>query len=383
MALKVSQRGKVSPFIVMDVLRSGNRLQAQGKEVFHLELGQPSTPAPKKVINAALKAANEDAIGYTEALGRSDLREKISEWYWQRYQVQVPRERIVVTTGSSGGFVLAFLAAFDQGDRVALGNPSYPAYRNILRALGITPVGLETSSDARFQLTPQIFNSLNNPVDGLILASPANPTGCMIEQHDLERMCVAARRRSMRLVSDEIYHGICFDFDAQTALKYDENAIIINSFSKYFCMTGWRVGWMIVPEALVRSVECLAQNMYISAPTMSQIAATAAFDSIDELEQNVFRYKRNRTIILNGLIKMGLRDFAPVDGAFYIYVDVSKYTNDSETFCRDLLLETGVAATPGKDFDPLNGNKSIRLSFSGDTMMIKEAVERLGNWLAR
>ena len=383
MALKVSKRGEVSPFIVMDVLRSGNRLQAQGKEVFHLELGQPSTPAPKKVINAALKAANEDAIGYTEALGRSDLREKISEWYWQRYQVQVPRERIVVTTGSSGGFVLAFLAAFDQGDRVALGNPSYPAYRNILRALGITPVGLETSSDTRFQPTPQILNSLNNPVDGLIVANPANPTGCMIEQHDLERLCVAARHRRIRLISDEIYHGICFDFDAQTALKYDENAIIINSFSKYFCMTGWRVGWMIVPEALLRSVECLAQNMYISAPTMSQIAATAAFDSIDELEQNVFRYRRNRSIILNGLIKMGLKDFAPVDGAFYIYVDVSKHTEDSETFCRDLLLETGVAATPGKDFDPLKGNKSIRLSFSGNPMKIKEAVERLGNWLAK
>jgi len=382
MALKVSQRGKISPFIVMDVLRSGNQLQAQGKEVFHLELGQPSTSAPRRVINAAVKAANEDPLGYTEALGRSDLREKISDWYLQRYQVQVPTERIIITTGSSAGFVLAFLAAFDCGDRIALGDPSYPAYRNILRALGITPVGLETNSDTRFQPTPQILNSLQNPVDGLIVANPANPTGCMIDDHGLSKLCAAVKNQGIRLVSDEIYHGICFDFDAETALKYDENAIIISSFSKYFCMTGWRVGWMIVPEELVRSVECLAQNIYISAPSISQIAANAAFDSIDELEKNVFRYRQNRDILLGGLARMGLTESAPVDGAFYIYIDVSNFTEDSEAFCRDLLLETGVAATPGKDFDPLRGNKSIRLSFSGNTNMIRKAVERLGNWIS-
>ena len=383
MALKVSQRGRISPFIVMDVLRTGNNLQAEGKEVFHLELGQPSTPAPKNVINAAVKAAKEDPLGYTEALGRSQLREKISEWYSERYQVEVPVERIIVTTGSSGGFVLAFLAAFEQGDSIALGDPSYPAYRNILYALGLKPVGLETSSETRFQPTPHILNSLNNAVDGLIVANPANPTGCMIDDLGLEQLCAVTRNQGIRLISDEIYHGINFDYDAQTALKYNEDAIVISSFSKYFCMTGWRVGWLIVPKELVRSVECLAQNIYISAPTISQIAATAAFDSIEELEQNIRRYRENRRIMLKNLINMGLTDFAPVDGAFYIYLDVSKLTNDSETFCRDLLLGTGVAATPGTDFDPHRGNKSIRLSFSGDTAMIKEAIERLGNWISK
>ena len=310
------------------------------------------------------------------------MREKISDWYLQKYQVQVPTERIIITTGSSAGFVLAFLAAFDCGDRIALGDPSYPAYRNILRALGITPVGLETNSDTRFQPTPEILNSLQNPVDGLIVANPANPTGCMIDDYGLSKLCAAVKNKGIRLVSDEIYHGICFDFDAETALKYDENAIIISSFSKYFCMTGWRVGWMIVPEELVRSVECLAQNIYISAPSISQIAANAAFESIDELEKNVLRYRQNRDILLRGLARMGLTEWAPVDGAFYIYIDVSNFTANSEAFCRDLLLETGVAATPGKDFDPLRGNKFIRLSFSGNTNMIRKAVERLGNWIS-
>lgn len=383
MPLKISDRGAVPPFIVMDVLRAANQRQAEGRDVLHLELGQPATSAPQGVIAAAKRAIDTDPIGYTEAFGLPELRQRIAGWYKSEYDVDVPTDRIVVTTGSSAGFVLAFLSAFDAGDRIALADPGYPGYRNILHSLNVTPVGLAASQETRFQPVPEMLDGEKDALDGLIVASPSNPAGTMISAPELERLADACREREIRLISDEIYHGICYGEPGETALKFDQRSIIISSFSKYFSMTGWRIGWMVVPEELLRSVECLAQNIYISAPTLSQLAAIAAFDCREELDRNVARYAANRTVLLDGLSEIGLNRRAPADGAFYVYADVGDLTNDSEAFCRTLLNETGVAITPGIDFDPGRGNRYIRLSFSGATGDIEKAVERMGDWLSR
>jgi aspartate/methionine/tyrosine aminotransferase len=380
MVLKSSRRGGVAPFIVMDVLREANARAARGESVLHLEVGQPSTPAPKAVIAAARRALDEDRIGYTEAFGLPGLRARIARHYRESYGVEAPAARIVVTTGSSSGFVLAFLAAFDAGDRVALAAPGYPAYRNILAALGIEPVPVETGPETRFQPTPEILERLGGRLDGLIVASPANPTGSMIPRADLERLAGWARARGVRLVSDEIYHGIVYGEAGETALAFEPEAIVVNSFSKYYSMTGWRLGWMVVPESLARAVECLTQNLYISPPTLSQLAGIAAFDCRDELDASVARYAENRRLLLGELPKAGFDRLAPADGAFYIYADVGRLTNDSAEFCRRMLAETGVAATPGVDFDPARGNRFVRFSFAGATADMAEAARRLMAW---
>ncbi|MBM3950613.1 MAG: aminotransferase class I/II-fold pyridoxal phosphate-dependent enzyme [Rhodospirillales bacterium] len=380
MTLKSSRRGGVPPFIVMDVMREANARAAAGESVLHLEVGQPSTPAPKGVVEAARRALAENRLGYTEAFGLPELRERIVRHYRNAYGVEVPTTRVVVTTGSSSGFVLAFLAAFDVGDRVALAVPGYPAYRNILAALGIEPVLVETGPGDRFQPTPEVLDRLAGRLDGLIVASPANPTGSMIPRGDLERLAAHCRVRGIRLVSDEIYHGIVFGPAAETALAFDPEAIVINSFSKYYSMTGWRLGWMVVPESLARAVECLTQNLYISPPTLSQIAGIAAFDCAVELDANVARYAENRRLLLAELPKAGFDKFAPADGAFYLYADVGDLTNDSAEFCRRMLAETGVAATPGLDFDPGRGNRFVRFSIAGATADMAEAARRLVAW---
>jgi aspartate/methionine/tyrosine aminotransferase len=381
MALKTASRGTIPPFIVMDVLRAANEREAAGESVLHLEVGQPGTPAPPAVLEAARKAIEGDRIGYTDALGIPPLRRGIAGHYREQYGVALDPERIVVTTGSSGGFLLAFLAAFEAGDRVALAAPGYPAYRNILAALGVEPVLLETEAEHRFQPTPELLEREAGRLDGLIVASPSNPTGTMLDRAELQALVDYCSGRGIRFVSDEIYHGIAYGREAVSAVELSADAIVINSFSKYYSMTGWRLGWMVVPEALRRPVECLCQNLFISAPTLSQLAGVAALGCRAELDAYVAAYARNRGLLLAELPKAGFDRLAPADGAFYLYADVSPLTDDSEAFCRRMLAETGVATTPGIDFDPARGHRFLRFSFAGPEADMAEAAARLKGWL--
>lgn len=374
-------RGKVAPFIVMEVLRAANERQAAGGDVLHLEIGQPSTPAPRGVLEAARRALDTDRIGYTDALGLPELRAAIAGWYRDIHGVAVDPGRIAVTTGSSGAFIVGFLAAFGAGDRVALAAPGYPAYRNILRALDIEPVELPAGPESRFQPTIDLLERVQGPLHGLIVASPSNPAGTMLSPAELRRLSDWCAARGVRLISDEIYHGIEYgDVPAATALSMGDRALVVNSFSKYFSMTGWRLGWMVVPPELVRAVECLSQNLYISPPTLSQRAAVAAFDCRDELDGHVARYRRSRDILLNELPRAGFTRIAPADGAFYLYADVSDLTDDSQDFCRRILHDTGVAITPGMDFDTARGHRYVRMSFAGGEADMAEAARRLIAW---
>ena len=380
MVLKVAKRGLVPPFIVMDVMQAAAEREASGAQVLHMEVGQPGTPAPKGVLDAARRALDADRVGYTVALGVPSLRQRIGEHYKEAYGLDLDPDRIAVTTGSSSGFLLAFLAAFDVGDRVALAAPGYPAYRNILQALGLEPVLLPTTAADRYQPSPAALEAVEGRLDGLIVASPSNPTGTMLARPQLKALVEACRTNGIRLISDEIYHGISYGDRAISILELCQDAIVINSFSKYYSMTGWRLGWMVLPEDLRRPVECLAQNFYISPPTLSQLAAEAAFDCGEELDGHVARYARNRTRLLEGLPRAGFTDLAPADGAFYLYADVSRLTNDSQAFCRRLLHDLGIAITPGVDFDPERGNRFVRFSFAGPEAVIEAAVHKLTAW---
>lgn len=380
---KVSKRGAIPPFFVMEVMRAAAEREAAGLEVLHMEVGQPSTGAPKGVVQAAATAVvGADPLGYTGALGIPPLRAAIAKWYKDRYGVDVPERRVVVTTGSSGAFQLGFLAAFDPGDRVAMASPSYPAYRHTLTAAGVVPVELPTGPEHRFQPTIELLEALDEPVQGLIVASPANPTGTMLSREELTALSDWCRANGVRMVSDEIYHGLTYGTDAVTAAEVNDQALVVNSFSKYFSMTGWRLGWMIVPDDLLRSVECLAQNLFISAPTLSQVSAVAAFDCTEELDGHVARYARNRALLLEELPKAGFTKMAPADGAFYIYADVSDMTDDSEALAKRILEETGIACTPGIDFDTARGRRFLRFSFAGSEETIAEAARRLIAWRA-
>ena len=381
MTAKVSRRSEaVDPFIVMDVMAAAAEKEAAGDTVIHLEVGQPSTPAPKAALAAAHAALDTDRIGYVAALGIPALRQRIARHYRDAYGVEVSSDRVIVTTGSSGGFPLAFLASFDAGDRVALAAPGYPAYRNILTALGLEPVLIEVGENAHYQPNPELLAEAGD-LAGLIVASPANPTGTMIGAAELARLAAYCHDRGIRLVSDEIYHGITYETAPQTARAFGAEPVVINSFSKYYSMTGWRLGWMVVPPDLARSVECLAQNFYISPPALSQIAALPVFGSRAELDGHVARYRANRDLLIRTLSAAGLTRFAPAEGAFYLYVDISHLTRDSEDFCRRLLAETGVAVTPGLDFDPIDGGGWVRFSFAGSTEDVAEAARRLAEWL--
>ncbi|MCG8691077.1 MAG: aminotransferase class I/II-fold pyridoxal phosphate-dependent enzyme [Minwuiales bacterium] len=380
--MKSSKRSEISPFIVMEVMKAANEREAAGGDVLHLEVGQPSTSAPRGVLEAAKAALAEDRLGYTEALGIPELRARIAQHYKDYYGVSVPERRIVVTTGSSGGFLLGFIAAFDAGARVAIGEPYYPGYRNILAALDIQPAVLPAGEGSRFQPTPELLSAAPGALDGLLVASPANPTGTMLDRPAMQALVDFCKNNALRLIVDEIYHGITYHGPAETVLSLTDDAIVINSFSKYFSMTGWRLGWMVVPEDLLRAVECLAQNMFISAPTLSQRAGLAAFDCREELDANVARYRANRDLLLNELPEAGLDKLAPADGAFYIYADVRRFTNDSPDFCRRMLAEIGVAATPGIDFDATQGSGFVRFSFAGSTEDMAEAARRLKTWLS-
>jgi aspartate/methionine/tyrosine aminotransferase len=374
--------GAVDPFIVMDVMAAAAEKEAAGDTVIHLEVGQPSTPAPKEALVAAHTALDSDRIGYVAALGLPALRERIARHYRDAYGCEVSPERVIVTTGSSGGFPLAFLASFDAGDRVALAAPGYPAYRNILAALNLEVVDLPTSAADRFQPTVQALEKAG-PVAGLIVASPSNPTGTMVSCAELAQLAHWCEARDVRLISDEIYHGIVYEGEAASAVEVSDQAIVVNSFSKYFSMTGWRVGWLVVPPDLVRPIERLSQNFFISVPTLSQHVALAALECRAELDGHVRRYRANRDLLLSGLPAAGLDRLTPAQGAFYLYADVSHLTNDSRDFCKRMLQEAGVATTPGVDFDRARGAGTLRISFAGSTAEMEEAVRRLKAWRAR
>ena len=378
MSIKLSRRALVPPFIAMDVMREANERAAAGADIIHLEDGQPSTPAPRAVLAAAEAALRREVLGYTDAFGIPALREAIARHYRAAYGVTLDPARIVVTTGSSAGFVLGFLAAFDPGDRVGLAAPCYPAYRNILTALDLVPVELPAGPAEHYQATIDLVRDAR--LDGLIVASPANPTGSMIDPVQMAALARYCHDTGVRLISDEIYHGIVYDRTAATAAAFSDSAIIVNSFSKYYSMTGWRIGWMVVPPAMLRAIECLAQNIFISPPALPQYAALAAFDAADELEGNRRRYAENRAMLLAELPHAGFEHFAPADGAFYLYADISALTADSRDFCRRMLHDVGVACTPGIDFDPRRGHTTMRLCFAGATGDIAEAIRRLKSW---
>jgi aspartate/methionine/tyrosine aminotransferase len=383
--LQPSGRSAVPPFMVMDVMTAAARLEAQGRKIIHMEVGQPAAGAPATAIAAARAALSSGPLGYTEALGIPSLRRRIARAYAEWHGLDVDPERVVVTTGSSGGFILAFLTAFEAGDRVAMAMPGYPPYRHILTALGCEPVGIETDAATRWSMTGESLLAQHRakPLKGVVVGSPANPSGTMMTASALTELIRCAEDAGIVVISDEIYHGLDYAFAAECAARISSDTIIVNSFSKYFCMTGWRIGWMVMPAPLVRSVERLQQNLAISVPTLSQIAAEAAFEGRTELEAVRRGYKENRRILLEGLPRVGLDSFLPADGAFYLYADVSRFSNDSFAFATRMLEEAGVAATPGIDFDPLRGRNFLRLCYAGAREEMREAVERIGNWLKK
>ncbi|MBQ0922572.1 pyridoxal phosphate-dependent aminotransferase [Saccharopolyspora endophytica] len=382
-ALAAAQRANVDPFQVMEVLTAAAARQRARGDVVSLAAGQPSTPAPKAVREAAARALESNALGYTEQLGVLELREAISGHYEKAYGRSVPVDEVVVTTGASGAFLLAFLGAFDAGDRVALASPGYPAYRNILSALGCEVVELPCDASTRFQPTVEMLEALDEPVRGLIVASPANPTGTVLSRDELAGLAGWCEANGVQLISDEIYHGLSYGEPLHTAREFSAEAIVVNSFSKFWSMTGWRLGWMLVPPRLLRAVDSLTGNFTLCPPAISQQAAVAAFspEAYDEVEAHVERYRQNRTLLLDGLAEAGITKVAPADGAFYAWVDISDHTDDAASFCRRLLDDTGVALVPGVDFDPDRGHHYLRLSFAGDPRDITEAVQRLGAWL--
>jgi aspartate/methionine/tyrosine aminotransferase len=383
--LQPSARSAVPPFMVMDVVAAAARLEAQGRRVIHMEVGQPAAGAPAPAIDAARAALSATRLGYTETLGAASLRQRIARAYAEWRDIDLDPARIVVTTGSSAGFILAFLAAFDAGDRVAMALPGYPPYRHILTALGCEAVGIETNAATRWSMTGEtlLARHREKPLKGVVVASPANPSGTMMTTAAFTALIDAAEEAGIIVISDEIYHGLDYAFTAECAARISSNAIVVNSFSKYFCMTGWRIGWLVVPSPLVRAVERLQQNLAISVPTLSQIAAEAAFEGRTELETVRRGYEENRRILLAGLPRVGLDSFLPADGAFYLYADVSRFSNDSFAFATRMLEEAGVAATPGVDFDPVHGRNFLRLCYAGSSEDMREAVERVGNWLPK
>jgi aspartate/methionine/tyrosine aminotransferase len=380
---RISRRSQVAPFMAMDVLSQAAALERQGRHIIHMEVGEPAAPPPLVVREAAIAALAGGRVGYTEALGLPSLRSAIAGSYRDRYGIEVAAERVAVTTGSSGAFILAFLACFDPGARIAISEPGYPAYRNLLEALGLVAVALPVSASTRFAVTAAMIEASHSEegLDGVLLMSPANPSGTMLTREALAEICATCERLGLQFISDEIYHGLTYEQAADTALAFSRSAIVVNSFSKYYCMTGWRVGWLVLPGELVRPIERLQQSLAISVPYLSQIAAEAAFGARDELEAVRSGYAKNRSYLLEELPKIGITEFHPVDGAFYVYADIARFTNDSAAFCKRMLEEAGVAATTGLDFDRQRGHRAMRLSFAGSYEDMHETVARLGNWL--
>ena len=379
--MRKSERGAVDAFIVMDVMEAARKAEAAGRRIIHMEVGQPGTGAPGAAVDALRSVLGAEPLGYTVALGLPELRARIARLYGEWYGVDLEPGRVVVTPGSSGAFLLAFTALFDNGERVGIGAPGYPSYRQILKAVGLEPVVIEAAEQNGYQLVPE--DLAGQRLDGLMVASPANPTGTMLDRDALGALMAAADKAGTAFISDEIYHGIEYDKRAVTALEISDEAYVINSFSKYFSMTGWRVGWMVVPPDHVRVVERLAQNMFICAPHMGQVAALAALDSGDELQANLEVYRANRALMIDGLAAAGFDRIAPPDGAFYVYADVSRWTDDSLAFAAEILEEAGVAVTPGLDFDPGRGGRFLRFSYARSTEDIEEGLARLARFMAK
>jgi aspartate/methionine/tyrosine aminotransferase len=385
MALKIGKGASAPPFLVMDVISAANARQAalpaDAPHVIRMEVGQPGTGAPAGAVAAAQAALRSGhPLGYTEAFGLRPLRERIAAHNLDWYGLNPPIERIAVTVGASGGFPLAFLAAFDPGDRIAMAAPFYPPYVNILTALGMIPVIMEAGPETRFQPTAAMLEKLDPRPDGLIVASPCNPAGTMLHRDELAAIAVWCDRNGVRLISDEIYHGLNYDSPIASAAEFSDSAIVVNSFSKYFSMTGWRIGWLVLPPDLTRPVECLAQNMFISAPYISQVAAEAAFDCHAELQANIAGYRRSRDHLLTALPSAGFDRLSPAEGAFYLFADIGERSNDSVAFCARMLEEVGVAVSPGVDFDRTRGGRFVRFSYCGPEMDMRTAAERLRNW---
>ncbi len=388
MAPQVARRAGIAPFHVMQVMKAAGERAAAGGDVLHLEVGQPATGAPEPVVEAAARALREGPLHYTDADGLPTLRRRIGRWYAERYGVDVDPNRVIVTTGASGACVLAFLACFDVGDAVAVARPGYPCYRNMLTAFGTEVVDLPVDATSRFQPTPaHLATARSTAADGrlagVVVASPSNPTGTVLDRPSLDALAAACREGDTWLVSDEIYHGITYGPPATTALAVDDGAVVVSSFSKYFSMTGWRLGWLVVPPELVTPVERLAQNLTVAPPTLPQQAGVAAFDAVAELDGHVARYAANRQVLLDGLAAAGFDRIAPADGAFYLWADVSPWTDDSQALCAEWLADLGVAVTPGIDFDPVDGHRFVRFSFAGATDEIAAAVDRLAGWTAQ
>jgi len=376
--MRLSARSDIAPFLVMDVVEAARVAEAAGRRIVHMEVGQPGTPAPSGARQALARAMEEGPLGYTTSLGLPALRERIARLYAERHGLSIDPARVIVTAGASGAFILAFSAFFDAGDRVATGLPGYPSYRQILTAMSLIPEGLPTGADTRFQPAPEM---LLDGLSGVIVASPGNPSGTMLAKGELAALIARAREIGATFISDEIYHGLDFGRPSVSALEVSDEVVVVNSFSKYFSMTGWRVGWMVVPEGAVRAVERLAQNMFICAPHASQVAALAAFDCAGELEANRAVYATNRALMLEGLPKAGFDRIAPPDGAFYVYADVGHLTGDSVAFAADILERAGVAVTPGVDFDPDRGRGTLRFSYAAATAEIEEGLARLSAFM--
>ena len=379
--MKKSNRGNVDPFIVMDVMENARKAEEQGEDIIHMEVGQPGTAVPKIAQDKLIEKMKNDSLGYTVALGLPELRLRIARLYRDWYKVDIDPNRVVVTSGSSGGFILSFASLFDAKQRIGIGSPGYPSYRQILKAQDLEPVLIETSIENRFQ--PIAEDLKNRNLSGVLIASPANPTGSMLNFESMEALITTSIDEKISFISDEIYHGIEYENKAISALQITDDCYVINSFSKYFSMTGWRVGWMVVPESHIRQIERLAQNMFICAPHSSQVAALHALDCNEELEKNLDIYKKNRELMKKGLEKAGFTKTSPPDGAFYIYADISEFSNDSLEFTQLVLKEAKVAITPGLDFDPARGNSTIRFSYARSTKDIIEGLERLQNFMKK
>ena len=377
--MKKSKRSNVDPFIVMDVMEAARKAESSGKNIIHMEVGQPGTAAPKLAKDFISKEISKNNLGYTVTLGLPSLRDRISKLYGEWYNLDISSDRIVITTGSSGAFILSFATLFNAGDRVGIASPGYPSYRQILKSQDLLPIDIQTKIENKFQPIPDDIR--NNNLHGILVASPANPTGSMIDKKSLTNLISSAKENNANFISDEIYHGIQYENKPTSALEITNDCYVINSFSKYFSMTGWRIGWMVVPEDHVRQVERLAQNLFICPPHVSQLTALAAMDAKEELEQNINVYKKNREILLEELPKAGLKTFSPPDGAFYIYVDISEFSNDSLKFCKDVLEQAGVAITPGLDFDQKRGNSTIRFSYARSTEDILEGARRIKKFM--
>lgn len=377
--MRTSKRGNVDPFIVMDVMEAARAAEAAGRHIIHMEVGQPGTGAPAQAIERLAAEMREQPLGYTVGLGLPALRARIAQHYADWYGVELDPERVVITSGASGAFLLAFSALFDTGARVGLGVPCYPSYRQILKALDLVPVDMPTTLAARMQ--PVAADVAAHRLDGLIVASPANPTGSMLGLDEMRSLAQACKVAGAAFISDEIYHGLGYEGRTVSALEVTDEVYVINSFSKYFSMTGWRVGWMVVPLDHVRTIERLAQNMFICPPHASQRLALHAMECAPDLDLNVDVYRANRALMIDALPAMGLGRFAPPDGAFYIYVDVSDYTDDSVSFCTQVLEKAGVSITPGVDFDPVSGSRWVRLSYARSTADIREGLVRLAAFM--